>query len=69
MRPRTLSALPGQGFLVVPVGTVTPPSDLQVPLVIPDDPLIRGATINLQAVVLSSEGLFVSNAVTRVIGE
>jgi hypothetical protein len=48
---------------------VTPPSDLQVPLVIPDDPLIRGATINLQAVVLSSEGLFVSNAVTRVIGE
>jgi hypothetical protein len=64
-----LSALPGQWFFVLPAGAIQAGLPLTLSLPIPDDPVVQGLSVNLQAVILSSPSdLFLTNAVTRVIG-
>jgi hypothetical protein len=64
-----LSVLPGQWFFVLPAGNVSIFSPLTVTLRIPDDPVVRGVPINMQSVVVDAlSQLFLSNAVTRVVG-
>lgn len=65
-----LGAIPGGRFLTFYGGHLDALGHMTLPLVLPNDPALRGTPVNAQcAVLLDAGGFVLSNATTHVVGE